>query len=225
MSVTGSAAARYSLVPMYRVVETYYRQPVFDFYRASRNPFYSLTFELDAAPVKKFLDRHGYPVYLNLCYFFIRARQSLEDFRYRLLDDRIVLYDVVHPGLTYPAAGGLFSFVHFTYDPDVERFNRTARDVLPPPDAPASLETLEHTNYVFFTAIPGVPFTSFAHASDDPAHGAPRVAFGKFRRDGSRLLVPVGLQVNHLFIDGRALGELYEQVTALFANPVGVVAS
>ena len=114
---------------------------------------------------------------------------------------------------------GLFSFVHFAYDPNVEAFNRTAREVLPPQDAPACLATLEHTNYIYFTSIPGVPFVSFAHASDEPTHGAPRVAFGKFRRDGSRLLVPVGLQVNHLFIDGRALGALYERVTAVFADP------
>lgn len=204
---------------MYRVVESYYRQPIFDFYRASRNPFYSLTFEIDAAPLKRFLDERGHPVYLNLCYFLTRAMQPLEDFRYRLVDDRIVLYDTIHPGLTYPAAGGLFSFVHLTYDPDLERFNRAAGAVLPPQDAPAVLANEEHSNYIFFTSIPGVPFTSFSHASDDPGHGAPRVAFGKFRREGESLKIPIGIQVNHLFIDGRALGELYERAAAVFADP------
>ncbi len=204
---------------MYREVESYYRRPIFDFYRASRNPFYSLTFELDAASVRAWARDRGHPVYVNLCYFLTRAMQPIEDFRYRLVDGRIVLYDEIHPGLTYPAADGLFSFVHLRYDPDSERFNEGARALLPAPDAPASLANEEHANYIFFTSLPGVPFTSFTHASDDPTHGAPRVAFGRFTRDGERLRVPVGIQVNHLFIDGRALGDLYERAVAVFADP------
>lgn len=204
---------------MYRVIDTYYRQPIFDFYRQRRNPFYSLTFELDAAPLKRFLDAHGYPVYINLCYYFTRAMQPLVDFRYRLRSDSIVLYDEVHIGLTYPAANGLFSFVHLDYDADVARFNRRAAEALPDRGEQARLETLEHGNYVLYTAIPEVPFTSFTHAHDEATDGAPRVAFGKFVAEGTRLKLPVGIQVNHLFIDGRALGELYERAVALFSNP------
>lgn len=210
---------------MYRVVEDYYRQTIFDFYRASENPFYSVTFDIEATGLERFLKARGYPIYLNLCYFFVRALQPLEDFHYRLLGGQIVVYSVIHPSLTWPAADGLFSFVNLTYDPDVERFNEKARAALPDPDEPARLESDEHTNAVYFTAIPGVPFTSFAHASDDPTNAAPRVAFGRFIRQGGRLRVPVGVQVNHLFIDGRALGELYERVRALFETPTAAAAA
>ena len=204
---------------MYRIVDDYYRQEIFDFYRRSRNPFYSLTFELEVAPLKRFLDERGHGIYLNLCYFFTRALQPLEDFHYRLVDGEIVCYEVIHPSLTYPAADGLFSFVDLTYDPDVDRFNDRARELLPSADEPARLAPSDHDNAVYFTAIPGVPFTSFAHASDDPTNAAPRVAFGRFVRQGDSLRVPVGIQVNHLFIDGRALGELYERARESFGNP------
>lgn len=208
---------------MYRVIDAYYRQPIFDYYRRVENPFYSLTCELDAAPLKRFLDQHGYPVYVNLCYFFTRAAQPLVDFRYRLLGERIVLYDELHPGLTYPAANGLFSFVHLVYDADVARFNRAAVEAVPDRRAPARLDTTEHTNYLYFTAIPDVPFTSFTHATDGPTDGAPRVAFGQLVADGTRLRLPVGIQVNHLFIDGRALGELYERARDLFSDPAEIL--
>jgi chloramphenicol O-acetyltransferase len=116
-----------------------------------------------------------------------------------------------------PASGGLFSFAYFRYLEDGARFNAEA--VMPAPDAPANLSEDESLIYVYFTALPGVPFTTFTHATDDPADAAPRVAFGKPYVDGGELWAPVGVQVNHAFIDGRALGDLYERAVECFENP------
>lgn len=207
----------------YRVVENYYRKEVFEFFRGYRNPFYSVSFVLQFSRLKTFLDERGYKTYLNLCYFFTRAMQPLEDFRYRMKDGDFVLYDSIHPGLTVPAAGGLFSFANFSYDPDVDRFN--ARAVMPSPDAPPNLTDgagdpdEDASIHVFYTAIPGIPFNAFTHATPDPADAATRVAFGKPYEEYGELSVPVGIQVNHAFIDGRALGELYQRAVDVFENP------
>ncbi len=204
----------------YRVVENYYRKEVFEFFRGYRNPFYSVSFVLQFSRLKTFLDERGYKTYLNLCYFFTRAMQPLEDFRYRMRNGEFVLYDSIHPGLTVPAAGGLFSFVDFVYDPDADRFN--ARAVMPAPDAPPNLtsESDEDASiHVFYTAIPGIPFNTFTHATPDPADAATRIAFGKPYEEYGELSVPVGIQVNHAFVDGRALGELYQRAVDVFENP------
>ncbi len=203
----------------FRVVADYRRREHFEFYRRFRHPFYSATFELEFSRWKAFADEHGYSTYVNLCYAFTRAMQPLADFRYRWRGGEIVLYETVHPGLTYPAAGGLFSFVYLDYDADVHRFNERARSRLPAVDEPPRLEESEHGNYVFYTALPGVPFSAFSHATDDPLDGAPRVAFGRFRPDGEKIWVPVGIEVNHAFIDGRALGELYERAATELRRP------
>src|SRR5688500_18726168 len=94
----------------YRVVQDYYRQEHLDFFARYRSPFYSVTFELDATAIKAFAERRGLPTYLNLAYFFTRALQAVEDFRYRLVDGQVLLYDQLHPALTVPAPGGRFSF-------------------------------------------------------------------------------------------------------------------
>ena len=204
----------------YRVVEDYYRKETFEFFRGYRNPFYSVSFVLQFSRLKAFLNERGYKTYLNLCYFFTRAMQPLEDFRYRLRDGEFVLYDSIHPGLTVPAAGGLFSFANLDYEPDVDRFNVQA--VVPSPDEPPNLtgETEQDTSiHVFYTAIPGIPFNTFTHATPEPTDVATRVAFGKPYEERGELWVPVGIQVNHAFIDGRALGDLYERAVEGFENP------
>jgi chloramphenicol O-acetyltransferase type A len=194
----------------HRVVEDYYRQRHFDFWSAYQNPFYAATFHLDATRLKAFTDARGYSIYVNLCYFMTRALRGIEDFRYRLVDGRIVLYEEIHPGLTLPAPDGLFTFAYFEYDDDVAAFNERAREVAATARRGVDLGESEHRNWVFFTALPKVPFTSFTHATRSPDDTEPQVAFGRFSERGGRLLVPVGLQVNHRLIDGRALGEAVE---------------
>jgi chloramphenicol O-acetyltransferase type A len=197
----------------YRVVENYHRQELFDFFRGYHTPFYSITFELDCTRLKDFADEHDYPVYLNLCYFFTRGMQPIEDFRYRLMDGRIVLYDELEVAATLPAPGGLFSFAYFGFDPEVQAFNERAREIDRSARERVALSQPEDTNHVLFTAIPGVSFTGVTHAKPaDPTDARPRVAFGKFSERSGRLVVPVGLEVNHIFIDGLPLGELAEAV-------------
>jgi chloramphenicol O-acetyltransferase type A len=74
-------------------------------------------------------------------------------------------------------------------------------------------------DFAYYTAVPGVPFLGITHAPHrDRTAGQPMTAFGKFREDGDRLWVPVGLQVNHMFIDGADLGDLFEAAQASFHN-------
>jgi chloramphenicol O-acetyltransferase type A len=201
----------------YRTVDDYYRREHLEFFARYRSPYYSLTFDLDAAALKRALEERGLPLYLNLSYLLLRAMQGIEDFRYRLLDGSVVLYERLHPGLVVPAPGGRFSFCALRYDPDLATFNREARAAMAAATRGVDLTGGTAPNYVYFTALPKVAFSHFTHVvPDDPTSGRSQVAFGKLRPEGDRLWVPIGLQVNHLFIDGNALGRLAEEAQALW---------
>ena len=119
-----------------------------------------------------------------------------------------------------PAPDGRFSFAYLAYHPDPHRFNARARPLLAAAGARVSLTESRHRNFIFFTALPGVSFTAFTHVvPDDPTEGEPRVAFGRYAERDGRLSVPVGLQVNHAFIDGAALGALVAAVERAYAEP------
>ena len=55
--------------------------------------------------------------------------------------------------------------------------------------------------------------------SQGEADGRPRVAFGQFFEESGRLMVPVGLEVNHVFIDGAAIATLVEGAQREFDQP------
>lgn len=204
----------------YRVVEEYYRQEHFDFYRATTIPFYDVTLRFDITALAAFVAEREYSLYANLCYFFTRAAAAVEDFRYRWRDGRMVLYERLHPGLTVPAPDGRFNFCYPRYDDDCARFNKGARTAMREAEREVALTPAEHKNWLYFTALPQVPFVHFSHApSLDPLAAEPKVAFGRYARENGKLEVPVGIQVNHAFIDGRALGELAAAVAREYAEP------
>ncbi len=203
----------------YRIVEDYHRQQHFDFFSGYSNPHYAVTFELDITTLKSWTDRKGYSIYLNLCYFFVRAMQPIEDFRYRIMDGGIALYDLLEVAATLPSPDGLFSFGYFGYSPDSEDFNRRAEAVNRKIRGLTTLEQPADTNQVLFTALPEIRFTGMTHATPEARDCRPRVAFGKFFDVDGGLSVPVSLQVNHVFIDGQALGALVEGAQREFDQP------
>jgi chloramphenicol O-acetyltransferase type A len=204
----------------YRIVEDYYRQEHFDFFRAYEMPFYSITFNLEITAVKAFAEERRFSVYLTQCFLFARAMSRVEDFLYRVVDDRIVLFDHLEIAATLPAPKGAFSFAHFDHAPDLETFIRRAESVSKLAREKASLKATAEGNTILFTSLPGVRFTGITHATpSDRSDGRARVAFGQFFEEQGRLMVPVGLGVNHIFIDGAALGRLVEEVQAEYDSP------
>jgi len=198
---------------MFHPVQDYYRQEHFDFFRDFGSPFYAVTFRLRITKLKALLNQRQCPVFLNLCYVVTRAMHEIEDFRYRWVDDQIVLYDRIDLGTTAPG-GDAFRFDQYEYDADFDTFNAAAA-ARAQSDAP--LQKASHAGYAFFTAIPGIAFTGLTHPTyADKMRAQPQTAFGKFETDDKgELWVPVGMQVNHIFIDGKPLNRLIECIEDL----------
>ena len=204
----------------YRIVEDYYRREHFNFFRSYEMPFYTITFNLEITTLKAFSADRGFPVYLTQCFLFARGMNRVEDFRYRVIDDEIVLFDRLEIAATLPAPNGAFSFARFENEPDLESFLHRADAVSRRAREAATLDEKTENNTILFTSLPGVRFTGFTHATpSDRTDGRARVAFGQFFEDTGRLMVPVGLGVNHIFIDGAAIGKLVEEVQTDFNHP------
>jgi len=198
----------------YEVVQEYYREEHFRFFRDYPTPFWAVTFELEITRLREFVRRKKYRTYPNLCHLLLRAAQPLEDFRYRLHGGRIVLHDILHPGLTVSAPDGRFTFAHLDYERESEAFNRQAVETLRRAEARHSLAEYPGRAWVFFSALPRVAFTGLTHAVRGNDDTEIRISFGRFRSEEGREWVPVGLQVNHVFIDGNMVGELVERTQA-----------
>ena len=202
----------------YRVLEDYPRRPHLEFFRQNSNPFYHLTFELDATQLRTRVKEVSGSTYAAMVWAYHRALSGIEAFRTRLEDDRVVLYDTLRIGMTVPAPERTFSFAILDWTPDGARFVVDAQATMQRASERVDLTGGAAPDFAYYTALPKVPFTHFSHVRlADPMAGQPEAAFGKFREEAGRSFVPVGILVNHIFVDGADLGDLYEAARESFA--------
>jgi chloramphenicol O-acetyltransferase type A len=203
----------------YRVLDPYPRRPHIEFFRHHPNPFYSTSFELDATELRARARELGVSTYASLIWAFHRALLGIDAFRTRLVDDEIVLFDSLTVGMTVPAPGRTFTFATLDWQADATRFLAAAGRAMADASARIDLSPGSAPDFAYYTSLPRLPFTSFAHLPHtDPTAGQPNIAFGRFTQNESRLMVPIGLTVNHFYVDGADLGELYEATVESFAE-------
>lgn len=201
----------------FRVLPDYPRRPHLEFYRANPTPFYAVTFELDAARVRARAREVGGSTYAALCWAFHRALLQIDAFRVRLNGDAVVLHESLRIGMTVPGPNHTFTFATHAWNPDALAFLRDAGEEIQRASTLVDLGRGAAPDFAYYTALPRVPFLAFTHVPHrERTAGQPMTAFGKFKPAGERLLVPVGVQVNHMYVDGADLGDLYDTALVSF---------
>lgn len=202
-----------------RVLTDYPRRPHLEFYRANPSPFYAVTFELEASRIRARAREVGGSVYAALCWGFHRAMLKVDAFRTRLEGEDIVLYETLRIGMTVPGPGRTFTFATHEWKESGPAFLKAAGEEIARASAEVNLDRGGEPDFAYYTAVPGVPFLGITHAPPrEHTAGQPMTAFGKFREEGDRLFVPVGLQVNHMYVDGLDVSDLYEGAQRSFGE-------
>lgn len=203
----------------FRVLDPYPRRAHLEFFRRNPNPFYHLTFELDATAVRARAREAGGSTYAAMIWAYHRALAGIEAFRTRLHGEDVVLYDSLSIGMTVPAPGRTFTFASLEWEEDGARFLDRAGAAMKRASETVDLSAGAAPDFAYYTALPKIPFLSFSHVNlPDTTAGQPECAFGKFREAEGRTWVPLGISVNHLYVDGADLGDLYESARDSFAR-------
>lgn len=202
-----------------RVLTDYPRRAHLEFYRANPSPFYAVTFELEASKVRARAREVLGSTYAALCWSFHRALLKVDAFRVRLDGEDVVLHHTLRIGMTVPGPNRTFTFATHHWNESAIEFLKAAAAEIADSSALVNLNRGADPDFAYYTAVPGVPFLGITHVPHrDPAAGQPMTAFGKFREDGDLLFVPVGLQVNHMYVDGADIGDLYEAARVSFTE-------
>jgi chloramphenicol O-acetyltransferase type A len=189
------------------------------FCRRNPNPCYGHTCHLAAPAVRAAARAASASTYAAMVWAYHRALLGIDAFRTRLQGEDVVLYDSLRIGLTVPAPDRRFTFATLEWQEDARAFLARASEIVDRAEQGVDLGSGDAPDFAYYTALPKVPFTHFTHvALADPTAGQPEAAFGRFRDDGGRTLVPVGVLVNHLYVDGADLGDLYEAARDSFAR-------
>lgn len=181
-------------------------------FRNSIEPSYCVTFELDITNFLKKVRKDDLSFTLSLIYIVSRCANDIEEFRYRFLDGKIVLYDKINTAFTYlNKETELFKVVNVEMQDTLEQYNsvaaRKAEDQKDYFTGPLGNDVFQ------FSPMPWVSYTHISHTNSGKKDNAtPLFDWGKyFDRDGKKIL-PFSVQVHHSFVDGIHIGKLVDSL-------------
>jgi len=208
-------------MPKYLDLNNWPRRGLFEFFRDYQNPYFNICTRLDVTELKKWLRRRPTAsVSLAYHYFALRAANEIEPFHYRLQDDRIEIHEIINGGTTVLLPNETFAYAYFNYYDDFERFTSEAAAATERVRQEGVLQPTMRYDLIYFTTLPWISFTSFAHART-PGRGEsiPRIAFGKFAVEQERTLLPISVEVHHALMDGLHVGRFISRLEEMLARP------
>lgn len=204
-------------------LEQWPRRAAFEFFRVYDNPYFNVCAPLEVTSLVE-LSRSAENISFSLAslYLALRAANECEPFRYRLRDGEVLVHDQIHAGTTALLEGERLAFVYYDHHEDFSTFREEAaraHEALRNSDAAIDARA-DRTDLIHFSSLPWVAFTSISHARNwGREDSVPKITFGRYHRVGSRIEIPVSVQVHHALMDGVHVGHYFERLQHYLAEP------
>lgn len=181
-------------------------------FRNSIEPAFCVTMELDITNFLSKIREEQYSFTMAMIYVVSKCANEIEEFRYRFVDEKVVLFDKIDTAFTYlNRETELFKVVNVPMKATMQEYVTEATKIA---EEQKEYFTGPLGNDVFqFSPIPWISYTHISHTNLGKKDNAtPLIDWGKyFERDG-KILLPFSVQAHHSFVDGLHIGKLAEAV-------------
>ncbi|OXG05528.1 chloramphenicol O-acetyltransferase type A [Flavobacterium araucananum] len=195
-------------------LENWNRKEHFEHFSKMEEPFFGATVEIDctkAYQTAKSLKASFFIYYLHKT---LVAVNTIENFRYRIDNDKIYINDRIDASATIGREDGTFGFSFIAYNPDFKIFEQNALTEIERIQTTSGLftRTFDDDNLIHFSAIPWLNFTSLSHArSYTFPDSCPKISFGKMITSASgKKTIAMSVHVHHGLMDGLHLGQFVD---------------
>lgn len=184
-------------------------------------PYFSLCADMDISNFLPLIKEKGFSFTAAMMCLVARVANEIPEFRQRIREDGPVEHEVVHPSTTILSKNDLFTFCTALYQESYPEFvNEAMMEIQRVKREPSLMEKVQDDSMLFMSSIPWVSFTSFMHPLKlKPADSVPRFAWGKFREEGRKRIMPLSVQGHHALMDGLHAGLFYKKFQRLLDTP------
>ena len=202
-------------------LKTWTRRAHYELFRTYRQPFFSVTADVDVTSVWNACRRPGGPpFFLASLFLMLKAANHTVALRRRLRRRGVWEHERVGAGATIARANGTFGFVRLEAGSRLDQFVAVGQAAVSKAAARTALEPVKAADdIVFHSVLPWLRFTSFANAL--PGNDSiPRIVFGRCTRERRRTIMPVSVEVHHAVVDGLDVARFFERFNDELDNGV-----
>ncbi len=198
-------------------ITTWNRKQHFEFFCQFEEPFFGTTIQFDCTKAHAKAKELGVSFFAYYLHKTLAAVNNIENFRYRIQDGKVFIYDKINVSSTILRDDKTFGFSEIEYDENlnifIENYNTESTRV----KNTSGLFTRDYNeNIVHFSALPWVNFTSISHSrSFTFPDSCPKFSFGKMTTENDKKFMSMSVHVHHGLVDGYHLGLFFEEFERL----------
>ncbi|MBA9079193.1 MULTISPECIES: CatA-like O-acetyltransferase [Rufibacter] len=202
-------------------LEGWEREEQFNFFRTFTQPFFNVHTQVDLTPLHRFCRQENTSVFLAYLYATLQAARATENFRLRLENGQVVLYEGLDLSTTVLKDNHTIAFVSLPHQDSLPAFCAHARALID--DAKKSKDVFighQGPDLLHMTTLPWFPFKGMEHATSvNPQEaGVPKIAFGRIEVHAEKVTLPMSIALHHALADGYHLHLFLEQLNAVICS-------
>ncbi len=186
----------------------------YDYFKSFDNPSFSVNVNIDITLLIDKIKERNLKFFPSVLFVIMKGMNQVEELKYRIDNDKVLLYDIIHPSYTVLNKEENFVFCHTEFKADFNTFYQQVLTDIEKAKLGDNLEDEEGIyNLVFVSSVPWISFNSVSHPfSKNENLSIPRVTFGKYFENNDKVLLPFSIQVHHGLCDGLHIGKLLNNI-------------
>jgi chloramphenicol O-acetyltransferase type A len=189
-------------------IDHWNRKEHFLFFKQMEEPFFGITVAIDCTTAyekAKAADVSFFSYYLHKT---LVAVNTIENFRYRIIDNEVYIFDRIDVSATILRSDKTFGFSFIEFDENLYSFYKSTQKEITRIQSTSGLFTRAYPeNLIHFSALPWINFTSFSHArSYSWPDSCPKISFGKMIEENEKKTMSMSVHVHHGLMDGYHVG-------------------
>jgi len=198
-------------------LEKWARKEHFEFFSGFSEPFHGITVEVDLSIAYEQAKKKSQSFFMYYLYRALKAMNEIENFRLRIDDGEVYLYDQVHISTTVLRQDETFGFAFIDFHDDEDLFLEQAKVEVAKVQNSSGLDlTGARINEVHCSALPWINFTSLSHARNfSYPDSCPKISFAKLIEKGGKKTMAISLHAHHGLVDGLHVGRFIERFQLL----------
>jgi len=103
-------------------LEKWPRKAIFELYRDYEYPQINVCTDIDVTATAQYLKKHNLSKFKTILWTICYVSNSIDEFKYRIRNDDVILHDIVHPSFTTLTRDNLFAFCGVEYTENIREF-------------------------------------------------------------------------------------------------------
>lgn len=206
-------------------IENWDREKTYNWFKTFSNSTYGSTVTLDITKLLKHIKETNESFFIDMLYIVVKALNSIDEMRMRIIDDKPVIYDEINPAFTVMTKTGTFENVRFKNIKKFKEFYKVAFEKIEKVKNQSYIEKEDYNpencyDEYYITCVPWMTFIQLTHPIPDDIRSQciPRICWGKYTINDNKAELNLNITVSHIFVDGYPLENAFNKIQELLDN-------